>query len=507
MTAATLLGALAGMAPAPGHRPWPRFAADEADWRRLVEAMHGADRCSLLGLWAEAEPDRVHMALRDGAAGEIAVVSLDCPAGRYPSVAAARPAALRLERAIRDLYGFEAEGSADKRPWLDHGRWPARRPAGAHPAPGGEPAPYVFLPAEGEGLHEVPVGPVHAGIIEPAHFRFHVNGEAVVRVEQRLGYTHKGTETLMRGRSIEDAARLAGRVSGDSTVAHALAFARAVEAALDAPPPPRADWLRALMAELERLANHFGDIGAICNDAAFAFALAHCSVYRERVLRAAQSCFGHRLMMDRVVPGGVATDLSAEGAERLRALVAELRAPFARMVAIYDGKPSLSDRTAGTGVVAPQLAHRFGAGGFIGRASDRPHDARKSPSYPPYDRLDFEVPVRMEGDVNARVSIRIAEVEQSFRLVDQLLDGLPEGPVRSALPARAGEGMALVESFRGEILTWVRLDETGFVARCHPRDPSWFQWPLIEAAAEGNIIADFPLCNKSFNCSYSGPDL
>jgi len=506
-----LLGVLARFPTEPRHRPWPRYAVDEAGWRALRAAMAAHDRWSLLGIWGDTGPDRVHLALREGESGDIAVASLECPARRFPSMSAARPAALRPERALRDLFGFEPEGLVDARPWLDHGRWPVRQPLGAARdfCPAQEPpAPYPFLAAESdEALHQIAVGPVHAGIIEPGHFRFHANGEVVVRLEQRFGYVHKGTEALMRGKSVREAARLAGRISGDSTVAHAFAFARAVEAAAGAAPPPRAVWLRALLAELERLANHFGDIGAICNDAAFAFELAHCSVLRERVLRAAQACFGHRLMMDRVVPGGVAGDLTGAGASLLRDLAAELRPRFRDMVRIYDGKPSLADRTVATGVVSSGLAHRFGAGGYVGRASGRPQDARRQPGYPPYDGLEFDVPVRLQGDVDARVWIRILEVEESFRLVEQILDRLPPGPVLADVPPGPGEGMALVESFRGEILTWVRLDDAGRVARCHARDPSWFQWPLLEAAIEGNIVADFPLCNKSFNCSYSGHDL
>jgi Ni,Fe-hydrogenase III large subunit len=173
----------------------------------------------------------------------------------------------------------------------------------------------------------------------------------------------------------------------------------------------------------------------------------------------------------------------------------------------YEEKPSLLDRTVGTGITRAALVHRFGAGGHVGRAAGRGQDARRNPSYPPYDDLDFEVPVMAEGDVNARVWVRAKEVEASLGLLRRLVDGLPAGPISVDLPARAGEGMALVEAFRGEILTWVRLDAEGRIARCHPRDPSWFQWPLLEAAIEGNIVADFPLCNKSFNCSYSGHDL
>jgi Ni,Fe-hydrogenase III large subunit len=364
-----------------------------------------------------------------------------------------------------------------------------------------------LLPAEGESLHQIPVGPVHAGIIEPGHFRFTANGETVVRLEARLGYVHKGIEGLMAGSDLDRAAELAGRTSGDSTVAYALGFASAAEAALDLDIPSRGRWLRALMAELERLANHFGDIGAVCNDAAFTLMHAHCGVLRERVLRAAAACFGHRLMRDIVVPGGVARDLDQEGASVIRTLINEVRRRFPALVELYDNTASLQDRTVTTGILKPALARQYGAGGYVGRASGRNFDARRRPGYAPYEDLAFDVPVRSEGDVNARVWIRIREVEQSLSLVEQILERLPAGPIRAELPRRAGEGMALVEAFRGDVLVWLRLGGDGRVDRCHLRDPSWFQWPLLEAAIEGNIVADFPLCNKSFNCSYSGHDL
>jgi Ni,Fe-hydrogenase III large subunit len=328
-----------------------------------------------------------------------------------------------------------------------------------------------------------------------------------VRLEQRLGYVHKGIEGLMAGASLKRAAMLAGRTSGDSATAYALAFARAAEAALGIEPPARAQHLRGLMAELERLANHFGDIGAVCNDAAFALMHAHCGALRERVLRTAEICFGHRFMRDRIVPGGIAADLAEDGAAALRALIREARQHFPKLIELYDNTASLQDRTVGTGILNSALARQFAAGGYVGRASGRAFDARRTPGYPPYDSLRFEVPVLKDGDVNARVWIRIREAEQSLALVEQILDGLPDGPIATDVPARAGEGMALVEGFRGDILAWIRIGGSGTVERCHLRDPSWFQWPLLEAAIEGNIVADFPLCNKSFNCSYSGHDL
>ncbi len=490
------------------HRPWPRVAVDADTWREAALGL-GAGEATLIGLWSDGEA--VHMGLADPSYAKLAIVSLAVSDSRFPSVGLTHAPAQRLERAIRDLYGFEPEGLEDRRPWLDHGRWGVTRPLGANqPAPSTGIA-YPFLEAEGPPLHQIPVGPVHAGIIEPGHFRFSANGETVVRLEERLGYVHKGIERLLMAAPVAKAARLAARVSGDSTVAYSIAFACAVESALGLEAPPRVAYLRALMAELERLANHLGDIGAICNDASFSLAHAHCGILREHVLRAARTCFGHRLMMDCVVPGGVTTDLGPDGVRCLRSLVVSIRRAFPELVELYDRTASLQDRTVATGTLKPELARKFGAGGFVGRASGRAIDVRRSPGYAPYEGLRFEVSTRQKGDVDARVWVRIDEVEQSLAIITQILDGLPPGPVRLEHdPSRAkpgGEGMALVEGFRGDVLAWVRMGEGGSIARAHLRDPSWFQWPLLEAAIEGNIVADFPLCNKSFNCSYAGHDL
>jgi Ni,Fe-hydrogenase III large subunit len=488
------------------HRPWPRLIVMSDGWRKIVSEI-AAGHATLLGLWGDTGAScSVHMAFIEQDSNIIAVVSLECPDETFPSVGALHPPAIRLERAIHSLYGLQPVGAPDMRPWLDLGFWDVKYPLGARTsAPDVRPV-YTFLPVEGESLHQIPVGPVHAGIIEPGHFRFTASGETVVRLEQRLGYVHKGIESLMAGATIERAARLAARTSGDSTVAYGIAFAHAVEAASKVEPPPRAQYLRALMAELERLANHFGDIGAICNDASFSLMNAHCGILRELVLRTAEACFGHRLMMDRIVPGGVATDLRSGGAAALDDLLKTIRKRFPRLVELYDNTASLQDRTASTGIVSAELARQFGAPGYIGRASGRNFDARKTPGYAPYQELDFVVPVLTAGDVDARVWVRIREVEQSLSLVEQLIARLPNGPIIAALDGGGGEGLGFVESFRGDVLISVRLDGAHIV-RCHMRDPSWFQWPLLEAAIEGNIVADFPLCNKSFNCSYAGHDL
>ena len=489
---------------AKAHWPWPRALVTEEGWQQAIDHLV-IGQCTLLGLWGDAP--NVHMALLDATSGDVAVVSYACKGGKYPSVAARHPPAIRLERAIRDLFGLEATDAPDVRPWLDLGFWSVRHPLGKK-AVARKPAPYQFLPAEGEALHQIPVGPVHAGIIEPGHFRFTANGEHVVRLEQRLGWVHKGIESLMDGATLDEAAKLASRTSGDSTVAYAFAFAQAAESALQVKVPPRATYLRALMAELERLANHFGDIGAICNDASFSLMHAQCGILRERALRAAEACFGHRLMMDMIVPGGVARDIAPEGIVQVEALLAEVRRGFPRLIELYDNTASLQDRTVTTGIVKSELVHQFGAGGYVGRASGRMFDARRVIAYTPYDKLSFDVPVLDAGDVNARVWIRIREVEQSLSLIDQILAILPKGVLKVAIgKSKACEGLGITEAFRGDVLVWLRLDGKGRVARCHLRDASWFQWPLLEAAVEGNIVADFPLCNKSFNCSYSGHDL
>src|ERR1700730_5969601 len=443
-------------------RPWPRTVVGAHLWKFVANEL-AQGRLRLLGLWGE--PAMVHMAIMDEDAAEIAVVSLDCADRIYASVGLRHPPALRLERAGYDLFGLTAEAAPDARPWLDHSCWGARFPLGSRIDALPKAAPYRFLPAEGDGVHQIAVGPVHAGIIEPGHFRFTASGETVVRLEERLGYTHKGIEGLMAGAPLARAALLAGRGSGDSTGAYAYAFSRAAEAALQIEVPPRATWLRALMAELERLANHLGDFGAICNDASFALIHAHCSVLREWVLRAAHIGFGHRLMRDVIAPGGVTRDLDDGGKTAIRAMLDEVSLRFPPLVELYDNTASLQNRTVTTGILKPALARQYGAGGYVGRGSGRSFDARRSLHYPPYDDLRFEIPVLNDGDVNARIWIRIREVEQSLSLVKQILDRMPEGVLRvqPAPPGEPLEGLAIVEGFRGDVLAWLRLSGAGIV--------------------------------------------
>ncbi len=482
--------------------PWPRAVLDEAGWLRLREALGTDPSLDLLGLWGE--PGFVHAAFLDIAGPRLWLASLAAPENRVPALSPVRPGAALFERALHDLWGIRAEGAVDARPWLDHGRWPVTAPLSARPGSHIPAAPPMqFLPAEGEGVHQIPVGPIHAGIIEPGHFRFHVQGETIVRLEARLGWTHKGTLSLMQGKSPRVAARFAARLSGDSTVAHSLAFARAAEAAAGVEAPPRAAAIRAVMLELERLHNHLNDMGFIANDAAFAPIHAEAGLLREGLLRAQHQAFGHRLMMDRVMPGGVAMDLAPEGMDALRAALAAAATGLPRLLRMYEGHASLQDRVLGTGILPPALVASFAPGGVVGRAAGRAFDARMLTG----EMTDCTT---LPGaDVDARWRQRHTEALAAIARVETLLAGLPAGPLTVSLGTggAAAEGVALVEGFRGECLAWVALDEGGLIRALFLRDPSWLHWPLLEAAVIGNIVADFPLINKSFNASYSGVDL
>ena len=490
-------------APTAPCNPWPRHVLTPAAWADLVAALQAEASLELLAMWADAQ--QVHTLFHDSRNGGFIPASVQVDAGVYPALSPARPAAAWFERMIADLWGHQAEGGTDSRPWLDHGKWDQHAPLSPQATPSlTAPELPEFLPFEGEDLHQIPVGPVHAGIIEPGHFRFTAQGETVARLEIRLGYVHKGTLGLMRGKSPRIAARFAARLSGDSTVAHSIAFARAAEAASAAEAPPRAQHLRAVMAELERIANHLGDCGAIANDAAFPLLLARMTFHRERILQAASAAFGHRLMMDCVIPGGVAGDIATEGSPTILRALAAIEAELPELLRVYDDVSSLVDRMVGTGIVRHDLVAAFAPGGFVGRAAGRGFDLRQSPGYAPYDRV--QVPVLATADVDGRFRIRASEISESIRLLQALLAQLPDGPISVALTLASGEGIGWAEGFRGDIWHWVRL-EAGQISAVFLRDPSWLQWPLLQAAIYGNIVADFPLCNKSFNCSYSGVDL
>ncbi|TCJ20236.1 Ni,Fe-hydrogenase III large subunit [Parasulfuritortus cantonensis] len=435
---------------------------------------------------------------------------LAAEAPAYPDLAAVFPQAGRMQRATWDLLGIRAEGAADGRKWLRHGAWPAD----AHPLRkdyAGEPVretdAYPFVRVAGDGVHEIPVGPIHAGVIEPGHFRFSIIGERVLKLEERLGYTHKGIEKRFEGMDPDTGARLAGRVSGDSHVAYAWAYCMAVEAATGAQVPERALWLRALFLEIERVANHLGDLGYLGNDVALSFGLNQFWRLKEEWLRLSEALFGHRYLFDRVVPGGVAADLVGGSAlaEYCLAVADEVR----ELKAVYDEHAGLQDRFANTGICAPELAARLGLTGLAGRASAQAWDARVQFPQFPYDGLEVNMATHRRGDVLARAEVRFAELFESLRLIAEIIAGMQEGALRADLPQVTApcEGIGWVEGWRGEIVVAVRLGADGRLDRVHPHDPSWRNWPLLETSTLGNIVPDFPVINKSFNLSYSGQDL
>jgi Ni,Fe-hydrogenase III large subunit/Ni,Fe-hydrogenase III component G len=496
---------------------WRASIATDALYNLCAEAKK--QKAHLVALWGSDETPRaagfaVHVALslKPG----LLVLSTPLPQEHphYPALDDLFPSANRMQRAVYDLFGIHAQGAADHRKWLRHGAWPGgefplrkKFDAATESRPGSD--RYPFMKVEGEGVHEIPVGPVHAGVIEPGHFRFSVVGEKVLRLEERLGYKHKGIEKRFEQMTLAEGARLAGRVSGDSTVAYAWAYAMAVEGAATMTPPRHALNLRALALELERIANHLGDIGYLANDVAFSFGFFQFWRLKENLLRMNGELFGHRYLMDYIVPGGVACDLTSSGAERLRILMDQLEAEVTTLRAILDEHAGAQDRFIMTGQVTPQLAERMGLTGLAGRASGIARDLRVDHPVAPYDELKVRMASHTRGDVAARLEVRFAELIESMRLVRELLEKLTPGDILVPL-SDAPEGsfaIGWIEGWRGEIMIALEIGAAHRIHRCHPHDPSWQNWPLLERAAHGNIVPDFPLINKSFNLSYSGQDL
>jgi Ni,Fe-hydrogenase III large subunit/Ni,Fe-hydrogenase III component G len=505
--------------------PMPIFRASvtRAQWRAAPSIVRGLGG-RLVALWGTD---------RGSAEGQLAIAAayalktglcwldlpLETPAGgsatvTYPDLAATFTCAVRLQRAVADLSGLVAEGAADVRPWLRHAAWPAdyfplRRASGAqeHHTSGDD--HYAFVSVEGDGVHEIAVGPVHAGVIEPGHFRFSVVGEKILRLEARLGYAHKGIEKRLEGMELADAPRLAARVSGDSTVAYGWAFCAAAESACGTDVPDRARWLRALALERERVANHLGDLGALGNDAAFYFGLAQFSRLREDWLRRNHALTGHRLLMDWIVPGGVRSDLAPETLAALPGECDALEEQVRLIESIYDGHAGLQDRFAGTGIISAELGRQLDLTGLAARASGIGSDLRADFGPAPYAALGAQCVRSSGGDVASRVAVRFAEVYESLRLLRAIARLIPAGPVATPLPPAPplACGAGWIEGWRGEVLVAIELDGHGRIGRAHCHDPSWQNWPAVEHAVIGNIVPDFPLINKSFNLSYSGQDL
>ena len=502
--------------PIPGAVPAWRGEADAAQWRALCQQARDTGG-RLLALWgsdrrAAERGLAIHAALvvRRG----LVWLTHQAADDGYPGLADIFAPANRMQRAVGDLLGVRARDQRDARPWLRHGAWPEiefplRKDFNARTRRVNVPDAYPFVRVEGDGVHEIPVGPVHAGTIEPGHFRFSILGERVLRLEERLGYKHKGIEKRFEQMMLAEGARLAGRISGDSTVAYAWAYAMAVEGATGAAPPPRALWLRALLLERERIANHLGDLGFLGNDAGFAFGLAQFSRLKEDVLRTNLELFGHRYLMDRIVPGGVARDLDETGAAQIGAECDAIERAVALLHTIYEDHAGLQDRFMATGIVTPELADRLGLTGLAGRASGQANDARVQFPPAPYAELGVQMATQRNGDVAARVQVRFDEVGESLRLCRLILDRMPKGPISAEVPdaPEGATGIGWVEGWRGEVFIALETNAGNEIRRAHAHDPSWQNWPVLEHAVIGNIVPDFPLINKSFNLSYSGHDL
>ena len=489
----------------------------ERELLAFCKAAH-ADERRLVALWGCDERDRdakhgfaLHLAF-DLSPGLVCLtLPLPTDAPQFPDLSLVFPAAERMQRAARDLLGIQPD-AGDQRPWLRHDNWPADHFPLRRDTPDkrfeAKNEDYAFVRVEGNGVHEIPVGPIHAGIIEPGHFRFSVMGESVLRLEERLGWKHKGIERRFVGMGLAEGAKLAGRVSGDSTVAYAWAYAQAAEAISGTMPPARALRLRALLLERERVANHLGDLGYLGNDVALSFGLMQFMRLKEDWIRLNAKLFGHRLLMDRIVPGGVAVDLDDAGRGEILDQCDVIGREVRQLKAIYDEHAGLQDRFLTTGRVTPQLAKRLGVIGLAGRASAQWWDLRYNHPCEPYDELKPRIVTERNGDVAARALVRFGEIQESIRLIHKLLADLPQGAIRKDVRSEPDrEGFGWIEGWRGDVFVALETGADGKIRRCHCHDPSWQNWPALEHAAIDNIVPDFPLINKSFNLSYAGPDL
>jgi Ni,Fe-hydrogenase III large subunit/Ni,Fe-hydrogenase III component G len=440
-----------------------------------------------------------------------ATVSLPPDEPRIASLASFHYPASRFEREISDMFGIRVDGHPDPRPLVRHGFWPEtyyplRKDASVPPLVD-DGRGFPFGQVAGEGVFEIPVGPVHAGVIEPGHFRFSVVGETIIDMKSRLYYTHKGVEKLFEGQAPAEAVRLAERISGDTMVGHALAYCQAVEATAGVEVPPRARFLRTALLELERLHNHVADFGMIANDTGFAVAQSHCARIREGLLALNKRWTGSRLLRGAVVPGGTTVDWP-EGIH-VTGELGDALADFRSVVDICLANTLLEDRLEGTGRLFAKTARDHGVLGYVGRASGVDRDVRRDHPFAAYRDVSFRVPVFTSGDVRARALVRVEEAIESVSIIRQVAELLPPGPYRVALPQLPplAPAFSLVEGWRGAITHWVMADEDGRLERVKVVDPSFLNWRPLSYALLGNIVPDFPLCNKSFNQSYSGNDL
>ena len=432
---------------------------------------------------------------------------------QFTSLTNAAPAANWQEREVQDLFGLRLIGHPNPRRCALHDDWPKVHPLRKDfdlytTLPPFEGERHQFRKVEGEGVFQVPVGPVHAGIIEPGHFLFSVAGEPVLYLQLRLFYTHKGTEKLFEHVSAAKGVFLAESVSGDSGFAHATAYCHAIERAANVEAPPKARSIRSICLELERIYNHIGDIGAIATDVAFVVANTHAMRLKERVLRLNEALAGNRLLRSMAALGGVRRDWSPDQLREITEVIDALKPEFESLVALVKESSSLRDRLERTGVLSPKTAADLGVVGIAGRASGIDRDFRRDFPHAAYADVNVNVPVYSAGDVLHRMKVRIDEVRESFRIIAQLVSTIPAGPICASMPPIPPDQVALgyVEGWRGEVLYWVHTGPGDRLLRCKVKDPSLQNWPALSEAILGDIVPDFPVVNKSFNLSYSGTD-
>ncbi len=438
-------------------------------------------------------------------------INVDEKTPYYPSLTHKIPAANWYEREIQDMFGLIPRGHPDPRHLVNFEDWPEglyplRKDFDISTKPPRVEGKYVYRRVEGEGVYEIPVGPVHAGVIEPGHFRFSVAGEPIINLEIRHFYTHKGVEKLFESLSIDRAVFLAERVSGDNSVAHAVAFCQAVEKIAGVEVPPRARYTRTILLELERLYNHLGDIAGIATDVAYAFGAAHANKLKEEIMQLNEKVAGSRLLRGMNTVGGVRRDIGGRKDEILINL-SRFQREFRELTELLFSTSSVMDRIETTGRIYNDIAKGLHVVGPAARASGIDRDARRDHPYSAYPELNFKVPVMKSGDVFARTKIRSDEVLESIALIEQALWSLPDGDIKSDVEnIPDGYAFGCVEAPRGETLYWVNIAGNR-IERCKVRDPSFCNWLAIEYAVLDNIVPDFPIINKSLSLSYSGNDM
>jgi Ni,Fe-hydrogenase III large subunit/Ni,Fe-hydrogenase III component G len=431
----------------------------------------------------------------------------------FPSLSAELPAVNWQEREIQDWFGLKAVGHPNPRRVALHDNWPDVHPLRKDfpietVLPPFEGERHIYRPALGEGVFQVPVGPVHAGTIEPGHFNFAVAGEPIIYLQLRMFYTHKGTEKLFEKLPISKAVFLAESISGDSSFSHGTAFCQAVERAAQMEIPLCALIMRTILLELERICNHVADIGAIATDVGFVVANAHASRLKEMLVTLSEQLTGNRLLRSMVCPGGVRRGWDEAQLDTLRTAVDVFAGEFQDLISLIDSSESTRDRLEQTGILRPDKAKDLGIVGVAGRASGMDLDVRRDHPYAAYPRYTFRVPVYQVGDVLHRMQVRIDEVNESVGIVRKAADDNLRGEFRAPFTPIPPDRCALsaVEGWRGEIIHWIRTGRDNHLERCKIKDPSLNNWPALVEAVQGNIIADFPVINKSFNLSYSGTD-